>query len=257
MSALMRWRGILVVLVSASLVQGEDSAEEKRYARMRNLAESIEVFTDGDGKQLAKLSADPIFVWANPQREAIGGMAFLWTHLGRPHATIGIWTYDDTEATDSYEFQSLAERPFRTNQAIWPTGAPGVEYKPLSSNLKPSVSKGLRLAQMRQLVRKNFTAHLMSNSKRVEKLRFLPTPVYRYTKTPPDVIDGAVFSFAQGTDPEVFVILEVRQTGDSKAWYYAIANQTSESTEVSLGRKIVWTSASSRPTFRMVIRRPS
>lgn len=247
----------LHLLCAASVGYGEETAQGKRHARMRKLASSIRVYVDDEAKQLAKLNKDPIFVWSNPQRDAIGGMAFLWTHLGRPHATVGIWTYDDTEATDSYELQSLADHAFRSNQSIWPTDTNGVVYKQLDTNLKPSKSKPVRLGQMRQLVRKNFSATLHPGEKRADKLRFLPTPVYRYKELPPGVIDGAVFSFALGTDPEVFVIIEARSAAGKKNWYFAIGSQSSEPTQASLRDKVVWESRkTSRETFRMVLRRP-
>ena len=91
-------------------VAAEDSLEAARHKRFRTLAESYTVFVNTKAEAEAKLRDEPIFRWSNPERRAIAGALYLWTHEGRPHATIGVWTYRDTK--DSHELQSLATGPF-------------------------------------------------------------------------------------------------------------------------------------------------
>jgi hypothetical protein len=56
-----------------------------------------------------------------------------------------------------------------------------------------------------------------------EELRLLTTPVYRYASEKQAVTDGALFAFARGTDPEVFLLIEARQGDDAVQWQYALA----------------------------------
>jgi hypothetical protein len=56
----------------------------------------------------------------------------------------------------------------------------------------------------------------------------LTQPLYRYEGLDPGkldrgVLDGAIFSFAVGTDPEVLLVLEARQLKDGARWEFAIA----------------------------------
>ena len=234
------------------------SVEAKRIARLRKIADQFEVYGQ-DRKALAELQEKPIFRWANPDRQTIGGAIFLWTHLGRPLATIGLWTYDDTSATDSFEVQSLAPFTLRTKRPAvangWSTRQPGVRFTEFAEDVKPRSSNKLRLVQMRQLARKYFSARLMPNTTRQEELRLLPQPLYRYDKVPPGVVDGAMFSFAVGTDPEVLLLIEAREDKGKQSWHYAFANQTSSSTDASFRNKVVWTNAVSLGSFLLVMRR--
>lgn len=231
--------------------------EAARQKRLKAIAESYTMFVGEEGKIEAKLQEEPIFRWGNPVRATIGGAIFLWTHQGRPHATIGLWTYDDTSATDSYELQSLSETPFASQGPLeWSPKVAGVSFKKLAGKPNPGSSRSIRLIQMRTLARKHFSAKLMPNRGPVEDLRLLPAPVYRYEEKPEDVIDGAIFSLASGTDPEVLLILEARNVGDERSWFYAFANQTSATTSAYLNRKKVWENEGAKSAFLLEYNRP-
>ena len=58
---------------------------------------------------------------------------------------------------------------------------------------------------------------------------------------PADVVDGAVFAFAQGTDPELLVLLEARRSGESLAWHYAFGSATLFLLEGYVDETQVWT----------------
>jgi hypothetical protein len=75
-----------------------------------------------------------------------------------------------------------------------------------------------------------------------EELRLLPTPVYRYKldASDPDLQDGAVFAFVQGTDPEVLMLLELVPSDEGPQWQYAFARATAGGLEARLGNMVVW-----------------
>jgi hypothetical protein len=244
----------------ATAPDSQESADARRHERFRALAESYTVYVDAKGHTEAVLRKEPIFRWTNPERRAIGGALYLWTHEGRPHATIGVWTYGDTQ--DSHELQSLSAQPFIAKSAQqhpdWNPRTAGLEFAPLIGAAPPADSEARRLVQMRSVGRQRFSASLTQNTvsgPQVETLRFLPQPIYRYEEHPPGVIDGAMFSFAQGTDPEVFLLLEARQEGEKLQWYYAFAPATSVSVAGSLDDKEIWNNADqlSNGTFVMYL----
>ena len=52
-------------------------------------------------------------------------------------------------------------------------------------------------------------------------MRLLTQPLYRYENTKGDLIDGGLFVFVQGTDPELFLPIEARRTREGTAeWQY-------------------------------------
>ena len=97
-----------------------------------------------------------------------------------------------------------------------------------------------RLGQMRSMAR-DFTA-LQWKGKRAE-LRMLTQPIFRYEPTSGNTRDGAIFAFTNteyGTDPDVLLILEVRETKDKPRWEYAFARFHYTEHSGNHGDKEVW-----------------
>ena len=53
-----------------------------------------------------------------------------------------------------------------------------------------------------------------------QELRLLPQPLYRYESTLPEVVDGALFTFVTGTDPELMLVIEARRTAAGPLWHF-------------------------------------
>ena len=76
----------------------------------------------------------------------------------------------------------------------------------------------------------------------------MPRPIYRYEIDRPnapggeqsDVSDGALFGFVEGTDLEVVLSLQARQTGEGAEWEYALARMSDFRLKVTLGDRAVW-----------------
>ena len=54
-------------------------------------------------------------------------------------------------------------------------------------------------------------------------MRLLNQPVFRYSSADPGIIDGAIFVFVEGTDPEAFLQLEALQAEKRAAWRFAFS----------------------------------
>jgi hypothetical protein len=64
-------------------------------------------------------------------------------------------------------------------------------------------------------------------------LRLLPQPIHRYSAPKQGILNGGLFAFVQGTDPELFLLIEARgKTAESARWQFAATRMTS--TEVRL-----------------------
>jgi hypothetical protein len=79
-----------------------------------------------------------------------------------------------------------------------------------------------------------------------EEMRLLPKPIYRYKlddrKTVhPDLIDGALFAFVQGTDPEAVLLIEAIRQGSRTEWQYAFGRATGAGLKARPGSSVVWT----------------
>ena len=74
------------------------------------------------------------------------------------------------------------------------------------------------------------------------ELRAIPRPVYSYDAKDEDgqVTSGAITFFCRATDPEAFLVLEVRETDEGPKWHYAPGNFTLCPTSLKLDDKVVW-----------------
>ena len=238
--------------------EGKDKVTDTRHKRMLDLARGY-AFSEVSGGKEVKLRETPLFSWANPEVQAVGGELYLWTVEGRPYATIGIWTYDDVK--DSHELQSLSSNVFKAENLYWAKWQPiaaGLEFKKLENAPAPDDSPVRRQTQMRNFVRERFSGEVFKKENvQTEKLRLIPQPLYRYDPVPADLLDGAVFSLAFGTDPEILVLLEAKKTESGAQWHYAFAPSTSRRSVGFLDGKEAWNSDDQERnrTFLFIINR--
>jgi hypothetical protein len=72
-------------------------------------------------------------------------------------------------------------------------------------------------------------------------LRQMPHPIDRYSDAEAGQIDGAIFLFSIGTNPEVMVLLEAQGPSLDKAiWRYPVAPVNVAPFEVAIDHKEVW-----------------
>jgi hypothetical protein len=68
-----------------------------------------------------------------------------------------------------------------------------------------------------------FSAVLRDAKGTDEELRMLPQALHRYNQSKAPLMDGAIYAFVLGTDPEALLILETDFTANEPRWEYAFA----------------------------------
>jgi hypothetical protein len=192
------------------------------------VAAEYELLPENDSKPL-KVLERPVYKWA--RSGAFGGTngaIYVWTRSGCAEAVACFWRSPaaDGKISVAHELHSLAPTLLtsnRTGSHPWKPSA-GVQRQLLADAPVPAATESGRLRQMRSICR-DFAASTVSSSDERTELRLLPQPLYRYESTDPEMVDGALFAFvcSVGTDPEVFLVLEARETKEGKRWHYALA----------------------------------
>ena len=106
----------------------------------------------------------------------------------------------------------------------------------------PADSSRDRLRQMRKLA-SSFQVTTVANkyyNYQLTQLRLMPQPLYRYKETPNDLLDGALFVFADGTDPELVLLIEAREKDQRYQWHYGLARFTNFKIIVRQSDKEIW-----------------
>ncbi len=212
-------------------------------------AASIQMRIAGTSEHVLDLHQEPLLTYNNPvRRNQQHGALFLWTDHGRPaligSILSGVVVVDSGVRNITHEWHSLSTElavARRGEKELWTADEPGIAWQSLTGHAPPHASRPLRLTQMRQIVR-TLTATIASEE---GDLRLLTQPLYRYPEDAPGVLDGAVFAFVMGTDPELFVLLEARSVAAtlrvaSPEWSVAFARFTHIPVTVKAGDAVLW-----------------
>ena len=208
--------------------EAEKEAAAERMAEMKELAKVYTFRRLADDKPY-ELQPEPVLRWNNPVSRITDGTIFVWTLDGRPALAGQVFT---NNISWMHELVSLSGDPFsgyRGDEKVWDCDEPGLTFTKLAGAPVPAATETARLRQMRQLT-KDFAASVdfKIDYRDAEtshyELRLLDKPILRYKST--DVLDGGLFAYVQGTNPEVWLLLEVRGEGADASWHYAFARMT-------------------------------
>jgi hypothetical protein len=223
----------------------QDSAKDKeekaaRMKYMQQAAKSYDIALTSDAAKKLTLIEEPLLRFNDHVTGVVDGTLFLWTLDGRPAATASFWIRKDGQ--EFHEFQSLASGALTARnerQSKWAPAQQGIEKKPAPHAQPPAATAVGRLNQMRALAREH-SASVIDWAKDQQVLRLLPQPVHRYGRPESAVVDGAMFAYCKGTNPEVLLLVEAVKKGDELEWNYAFARMSARGCEVRREDKVVW-----------------
>jgi hypothetical protein len=89
-------------------------------------------------------------------------------------------------------------------------------------------------------LRARFAAYEQANIEGRIELRPLTSPLHRYADPSSGLVDGAVFAFASGTNPEVLLALEAHQSDEKRIWVYGLVRLTGEPVTAQLDGRDIW-----------------
>lgn len=244
--------GLLAVVRAVALGQTSEispheaeAAAAKNTEFMNSTIRSYRFYTvDAKGLKTALDFHDGnLIAWTNPVSGVRPGGVYLWTREGRPVVILKMfyhpsgWWYQQMQSLTRERI--LAED--KDGLTIWRPQKPGIEMVLVPGAPSPGGSPAVRLRQMREMV-EQFGVYDEFQEKSEWVLRPLPKALYRYGSPQTEVLDGAIFAFVQGTNPEAIVLLEARRPGKNgeSAWHYAVARLTSYPARATYQSQPVW-----------------
>jgi hypothetical protein len=141
------------------------------------------------------------------------------------------------------EFSLIAPPPLtmkaQRRDFVWKPRLPAFEDR-IVSNAVPSERSVARRQEMAKIAGR-FTAAEFFGEEGRRQLRLLSRPLWQYDDEKDGVLDGALFTFANGTNPETLLALEARiDKAGKRAWHYGLARTGAARMEVELDGKVVW-----------------
>jgi hypothetical protein len=241
--------GLLVSSISSMPAQDEPQAKQ-RLEFMKAEVGSFEPEPSELGPKAAfTFASKPLLRYSDPTRGG-GNKDFAANVLldagvwrlgteGRPTALVTVEIYQEPDGSRvlAYEFLSLSETTFslrhKTKKIRWDAKGSALNLKALPDAPKPAATAAERLVQMRQLARR-FAATERLKNESIE-CRLLTQPIDRYQSAAEKIVDGAIFAYANGTNPELGVVFE----SNGERWQYGVIRLTAAESSVTLdGRQV-------------------
>jgi len=235
--------GPLVLGLIAQAPPSEKDNPDIQKARLEFMKASlvkINVHPVDDSKAAFRLLPDPVLRFTNSVGDVKDGAIFLW--LGpddRPAAAVQVFLHRNQGWFQ--EFSTLSTTRVAAD-GVWGPTREAIVFKPVPDAPKPAETPEQRLRQMRALIEGFSGEQDMHKNEQTswDPLRFLTKPLARYGKPGTDVLDGALFALVLTTDPEVYLMLEVRPGKDGPEWQYAFAAESTAALRCSLKGRRVW-----------------
>lgn len=239
---------LLVSSVSPVLAQDEAQAKQ-RLEFMQAAVASLELESSGSKPKAAfTFASKPLLRYSDPTRgsskESATNVlldASVWRlgTEGRPVALVTVEIYQAADASRllAYEFLSLSATKYalkhKTEKIRWDPAGSALKLEELPDAPRPAATAAARLAQLRQLARR-FGASERLNDESIE-CRLMTQPIDRYQSEAETIVDGAIFAFANGTNPEVGVVFE----SDGERWRYGTLRLSAAELSITLdGRQV-------------------
>ena len=226
----------------------EDPLRQKRLEFLKDRAGQFEIRVSDDAARKLKAGEEPILRWSNPVRDNVNdGVIYLFFENERPRAIVTVWADFPMAKLDRgnvyREFLSLSAEPLvcrRDGKSLWSPKAGALVEQAFKEAPAPAARPAQRLTQMRDLARRFEAANYKMGVP--SELRLLTQPLYRYPNDAGSVLDGGLFAFVEGNDPEVVLLLEAVQdsSGKGHVWRYTLGRMTGYRVSVKLDKQEVF-----------------
>jgi hypothetical protein len=235
----------LALLAAVSQVASEPDAAAKKanQASLERMVADLAQFEFSlaiEPPEALKLSGEPVLRWSNPIRNVDDAAVFVWLSKERPEVVATVMSYRDGQKNlrRAYEFLSLSQDKLTGVQGgrrVWQPEKLAFVWREVPGAPAAAETAAQRRRQMRDLAAK-FQVAVEADKNRYE-LRLLAQPLYRYENAKADILDGALYAFVEGTDPELILALETPRVG--KPWKFATGRLTRWGIEVRYQDKVM------------------
>jgi pimeloyl-ACP methyl ester carboxylesterase len=228
-----------------AVAEEDQTAEKTRQARLeqiRGVLQALRPTLLRDKRETqVKLNSTPALFYADNARDLTNSSLWVWEEAGQPVGVTALeWhSTGENQGRWTFEFASLCSERIRiiVPADTWTTSTAG-SAAPIRDAPAVAGSRSPRLIQMKRLWERFSAVEQHPTEGRIQ-LRRLTAPVY----TPSADGTAALFVFANGTNPEVALLITVVDDDNEKSWGYRAAALSATELAVSLDDRVVWNEA--------------
>jgi len=241
----MRCLYLLAFASMASIAIGDDRGQEEAAEAERICAAELPRWhLTSDGMALDS-QKESVLRWTNPSAGRVYGNTYLWLKQGRPAAIGCLYRYFHPYQSFDAELTALTGTKLvakRDDKLMW---EPKDEWKWFSvpGAASPATSPAQRLIQMRTMAGE-FTVEVL-DTRNVPKgedktPRLLPKPLNRYDAERTKALDGALYAFVIGTDPELMLLLECDTAAEKPEWRFGVGRMNRDVIRLKRKGETIW-----------------
>lgn len=200
-----------------------DEEHRKAAEKVVNTIE-VEVLV-ADKWAKAKRLEKPLLYYGDPTRENDRGSVWAWGDKGRPAALVELYQNVNDRTKWVYALCNTSGGKVRASlngREWWKENASASELKDVPGAAAPAGDAAGRGRQLKALAGK-FTGHEFwdPDNSRFE-LRRLDRPLHTYRDEDAGILDGALYTLANGTNPEIVLFVEARagKEGAKPTWQF-------------------------------------
>jgi hypothetical protein len=225
------------------------TAQELADKRMAFMKSALSHFTIqvGNRKEAAKVGV-PCLRWTDPVSNSTDGVVAVYAHNGGRPDAIAQFFFNARKKWIA-EFTIIPDGDvtiLRSGREHWKPSEYVCKFTDLPGFPVPAAKPALRLPQMRAIAADFAVVDYLGDQEVKQNLRLLPQPAYRYAEDG-KIVDGAVFIFAHGTNPECCVLLEAYRDGKGSRHRYAVAPMSIYRLEARYKGAPVWSAERRHP----------
>jgi hypothetical protein len=245
-------RGLLLLtqLVLAPAAGDDRIRDEADEAERLCAAEMPRWTLTADGVAL-DAPKESVLRWTNPLAGRVYGNTYVWLQNGRPAAVSCLFRNFEPWRTFNAEFAALGATRLvasREGKVMWrPKDA--WEWKAVPGAAAPAATAAGRTVQMRALIGE-FAVEVLDtrNEPRGENQtpRLLPNPLYRYNAEQAKSLDGGLYAFVLGTDPELMLLIECDTAAPKPQWRFGVTRMNRDTVRLKHRGETVWEAAWTR-----------
>jgi hypothetical protein len=204
-------------------------ADEQARRDSEQLIRSIdlEILNDDKWSKVERIE-NPVLFYGDFTRKNDRGSVWGWGQKGRPAALLELYQNLDNRAEWVFAVCNTSGGKLRARRAgapWWRENESDTKLKDIPGAPAPAAEARLRQRQLKLLADK-FTGHQFwnPNNSRYE-LRLLKRPLCTYRDETNGILDGGLFTLANGTNPEILLFIEARvdpKNRSTSVWQYAV-----------------------------------